>query len=351
MNENHLLDSHRPESLSSRSSDSREVKFHEDVTSFEFDSFPEQDEFESVQNEFEVGDEDSQGSEEEDEDDEQAKLDQLRSSGQVLDKVAEIFQKFKMKDPDPKTIKMREKVDMSKFEKPPIEEYGLDMRTLKAWSQQRMQKLLTEEASQQEVALSKVRDFMEAITKLVKIQSWWRMMSWKKTFNEYRNGRLSIKRLFFGGWKRHVIIERKYHFCKVGKPFVAWANEVQDTKRLNSVVATFFRSCINKLKLTPQAVMCFFSPEMFGTSLSEIDVSKLRRLILSTLFGGWVVEVRAQKNLRYRASMILSRMMRKSKGPLWSKEVSLLYFHMWRRFIAVEIAFRNGEPDPVFSTP
>jgi hypothetical protein len=249
------------------------------------------------------------------------------------------------------TIKMREKIDMSKFEKPPVEDYGINITQLKKWKNERMQRLLEQEVSQQEMALSKVRGFMEAITKLTKLQSWWRMMGWKKTFNEYRNGRKQIKKDFFGAWKRHMITEKMFVNYMIGKPFRAWASEVEETKRLNRLISTFFTMCIKRLKLSPQAIMAYFSQEDFGKLLSEADRTKIRRLILSKLFNGWINEIRNQKVFRSKASMILSRMMRRTRGPMWSKEMTLLFFHMWRRYVAVRVAYRHGEPDPVFKTP
>ena len=276
----------------------------------------------------------------------------------IMDKVAKLFSQVQSGDmvaaaaPQPRvTLTNRAKIDMSKFEKPPVEMYGLNLTQLKQWSIAQRQKLLEEEESKQEVALSKVRGFMEAITKLTKIQSWWRMMGWKKTFNEYRNGRIKIKRDFFGAWRRDIITEKMFLNQVIGKPFHAWASEVEETKRLNALITTFFGTCIKRLKLTPQAVMAYFSQEDFGKLLSENDRTKIRRLILSKLFGGWANEVRVQRTFRYRASLILSRMMRKTKGPMWSKEMTLLFFHMWRRYIAVRVAYRNGEPDPIFKLP
>jgi hypothetical protein len=272
----------------------------------------------------------------------------------IINKFSQMFSQLRASDGPSRvsnTIKMREKVDMSKFEKPPVEDYGINIQQLKKWKHMRMQKLLEQEVSQQEVALSKVRGFMEAITKLTKIQSWWRMMGWKKTFNEYRMGRKQIKREFFGAWKRHMITEKMFLNYMIGKPFHGWASEVEESKRLNQLISTFFTTCIKRLKLTPQAVMAYFSQEDFGKLLSESDRTKIRRLILNKLFTGWGNEIRTQKVFRYRASVILSRMMRKTRGPMWSKEMTLLFFHMWRRYVAVRTAYRRGEPDPVFKTP
>jgi hypothetical protein len=64
---------------------------------------------------------------------------------------------------------------------------------------------------------------------------------------------------------------------------------------------------------------------------------KIRRLMLEKLFLGWVTETRDLRMVRYKASMILSRMVRRTKGPLWVKEATLVCFHMWFRYIQVKV--------------
>lgn len=66
---------------------------------------------------------------------------------------------------------------------------------------------------------------------------------------------------------------------------------------------------------------------------------KIRRLILQRLFNGWRAEARDLKIVRYKASQILSRMMRRTKGPMWVKESALVSFHMWYRYTKVKVCF------------
>ena len=40
---------------------------------------------------------------------------------------------------------------------------------------------------------------------------------------------------------------------------------------------------------------------------------------------------------RFKASQILARMVRRTKGPMWVKEVVLVTFHMWHRYAAVKV--------------
>ena len=64
---------------------------------------------------------------------------------------------------------------------------------------------------------------------------------------------------------------------------------------------------------------------------------KIRRLMLEKLFIGWKDEVRVLKLCRYKASQVIARMVRRTKGPLWVKESSLVCFHLWYRYTAVKV--------------
>lgn len=144
--------------------------------------------------------------------------------------------------------------------------------------------------------MGKLRAFMDAIVMIVRLQSWWRMMRWGKTFREYRKERRYMKRRFFVGWKAYMTSLRMAMHNRVGKPFLAWKAEVEEAKRLKFLVAEFFQISIRRLRLTPQAVMAFFSPEELGNMITEADLSKVRRLLLKTLFRGWKMEVRTLRN-------------------------------------------------------
>ena len=74
-----------------------------------------------------------------------------------------------------------------------------------------------------------------------------------------------------------------------------------------------------------------------GAQISEGDAIKIRRLILTKLFRAWHYEARWIKTCYFKASQIVSRMMRRSAGPMWVKEIVLVSFHMWRRYTAVKV--------------
>lgn len=43
------------------------------------------------------------------------------------------------------------------------------------------------------------------------------------------------------------------------RPFIEWAVETKDAIRLSQVAKMIFKKAVDKLKLTPQAVMAFFN--------------------------------------------------------------------------------------------
>jgi len=145
-------------------------------------------------------------------------------------RIAEIFMQYKVEDTGSQTsnLKIRQSIDMTKFENRRKEDYGLSMRTLKRWSQERQTELLNQEESKQNAAIAKVRGFMLAVgsenktqnlykltllivlVTVVKIQSWWRMQVMKAKFQAYRQERNSIKCDFFTAWKRHCKAEKMF---------------------------------------------------------------------------------------------------------------------------------------------
>lgn len=76
--------------------------------------------------------------------------------------------------------------------------------------------------------------------------------------------------------------------------------------------------------------LCFFSSHW-----------RLTTFILSGLFccrfSGWRAEARELHVMRAKATQILARMVRRTKGPLWVKESALVCFHMWHRYTAVKV--------------
>ena len=265
---------------------------------------------------------------------------------EIISKFANMFKKQQTEE-----IKQKRQKPIESYTKPTRENYGLNINRLKKWNEKKILMKTLEDENRQELALYKVKRFMDAIFIIIKLQSWWRMHREMMRYEVWRAERRKIKRLYYAAWKRQVKAEKSYLYQVLGKPFEAWATEVQDAKNLRVLVRDFFLLCIKRLKLTPQAVMAYFSPQEWGASISEGDQNKIRRLVLSKLYQGWRSEVRFLRNNRFKASQILTRVMRRSKGPLWVKETTLVCFHVWRRYSSVRKAYKLQLPEPRFGAP
>ena len=210
------------------------------------------------------------------------------------------------------------------IEKKKSEDYGLNIESLKHWSALKSQEKFFDEDYLQELALSKVRGFVTAITKLVKIQSWLRMQLERCRYGVIRNQRIQIKKSIFLAWKIQSNASR--HFFKIlsKKVINAWYTEMTDEKRLRRIVSFYFASCLKRSCLSPQAVIAVFNPDYAFLDITVCDKLKVRRLILEKLWISWISHIRAQKAVHYRATLVLSRMMRRSNGPLWIKEAGIV---------------------------
>ena len=228
------------------------------------------------------------------------------ATNSAVKNLALMFGKAKTEVTDNK-LRSNAKVDMSKFAKPAKADYGLKLKQLRDWKEERSTELARKEESLQEMAIAKVKGFMDAVMVVVKLQAWLRMIKHRRKFKQYMSERLITRRKVFAAWKRHLMGQKMRLNNVVGKPFRAWRGEVEDVKRLQLIVVQFFQSSIKKLKLTPQSVMCFFNRDQFSKALSETDINKVRRLVLLQMFRGWRAQVRALKTNQFKASQMLSR--------------------------------------------
>ena len=233
----------------------------------------------------------------------------------------------------------------------PVEKstYGMDLAKLRSWSREAESEKLASEIFRQEFALNKMKGFMHAILHIVRLQNWWRMLRAKAKFAQWRAERNEMKLKFFRGWKIYFRAEKMRNMIMCGKPFKAWTQEIADEKRLSALVGEFFKRSIAKSRLTPQAVMTFFSSE--EVDISEQDRNKIRRLILTRLLRGWQADMKETLRNRYRASMILARCMRRGNATLWAKENLFLVYHTWRRYVQVTLAYKRDLPIPRFTLP
>jgi hypothetical protein len=255
----------------------------------------------------------------------------------MLARMSKLMAGIREKKDEVENNEEEEVAEVPRVERLPREDYGLDLKKMKQWVEARNDNLMKQEEYLQEMAVSRVRGFLDAVRMVTRLQTWFRMMKFRKEFSAFRKKRLVVKDVFFVAWKRMWQSEKLFMWQVIGKPFEAWATEASESKRLRVLVKDFFALCISRLKLTPQAVMIFFAEKESGREgeesiMSLPDELKFRRLILSKLFGSWRTETRELRGQRFRACQTLTRVMRKIKGPLWVKEGLLVCFHIWFRY-------------------
>lgn len=85
--------------------------------------------------------------------------------------------------------------------KPKRETFGLDVRQLKVWNQMRIQQQLDTEIVKQEIAVARVRGFLDAIASVVRLQSWWRMIRVRRKYEEWLVERRAVRRKYYRSWK------------------------------------------------------------------------------------------------------------------------------------------------------
>ena len=112
--------------------------------------------------------------EEKDSDDDDADTIALlnRISPEVLERVTNIFMKFRnptnfeyqneIFSPTTAMLKKRGTIDMTKFQDKQKNDYGLNIHRLKQWVNENSLVLLNKEETMQEIALAKVRGFIQA---------------------------------------------------------------------------------------------------------------------------------------------------------------------------------------------
>lgn len=166
------------------------------------------------------------------------------------------------------------------------ETFGLNLHRLRKWKQVMIDKQLSTELAKQQIAVAKVRTFLDAITMVVKIQSWWRMVKVRQFFYEYQWHRLQTKYDYFRAWKLYRKSEEMRQFNMFGKFFNAWKNESLDQRRLKQLIATFFTMCIQRGRLSPQAVMAYFNVSLHPVTSLKPHLNALL-LLTSLASGAW----------------------------------------------------------------
>jgi hypothetical protein len=193
---------------------------------------------------------------------------------------------------------------------------------------------------------------VNATSMVVRIQSWARMMKCRVHFMVVQSEKSNFKWLFFHAWYAYTRAEYLYRRHLLLRPLLEWANEASESRRLGELALSIFKKAVNRSKLTPQAVMAFFSKnDSWNGKITEQELNMVRRLILKKLYVSWQFEAKLLRIRRFKASQILTRMLRRTYGNLSQKERLVLSLHLWHRLAAVSAAERRGDPQPFFNTP
>lgn len=228
---------------------------------------------------------------------------------------------------------------------------GVNIIRLQEWRADHRNARMDEEDCRQEIALAKMKTQVVANSMVIRLQSWARMMKCRYEFLEYIGEKVYFKWRFFRGWYVTVRTERLYRRSFIYRPFVEWALETAESIRLSNLALSIFKKAVNNSKLTPQAVMAYFSKSDYDGKITERELNSVRRLILKRLFAAWLFEAKLLRIHRFKAGQILTRMFRRTFGNLSQRELLVLTLHVWHRLAAVNTAYRRGDPQPHFTQP
>ena len=132
-----------------------------------------------------------------------------------------------------------------------VDEYGVDVGRLKQWASERQKKLVEQEETQQEVAISKMRAFVIQIKHIVRIQSWYRGLVQRWRFRAWKYEKDQFRFRYLQAWYQYYRCEKLFRRQLCYRPFVEWAVETKDSIRLAQVL---LGSCIHCLSTV--AALC-----------------------------------------------------------------------------------------------
>lgn len=281
--------------------------------------------------------------------DSKSQAEQMKNS-KSLQNFSKLFTSFPTPLPDDEVIRYKKSYVVCDEK----EDYGIKINSLKQFkvmNEKRKNQIIAQDESLSELALLKTRNYIIFIKKAIKVQTILRMAIPRNKHLKFRRIRKNIKNKFFKAWFQYFRSEFLNLFQHKYKYFLEWRQETRDSKRLTILCSRFFTDCIDKLKLSPQAVMVYFDSSKWGSVIKQDDLTKFRRLILLKLVKEWKKEVLFLKKTRYQACQIIIRCSRSANNHLYETEAALVCFHMWKRYVLVTKAYRNQEPEPRFTNP
>ena len=117
-----------------------------------------------------------------------------------------------------------------------VDEYGVDVGRLKQWASERQKKLVEQEETQQEVAVSKMRAFVIQIKHIVRMQSWYRGLVQRWRFRAWKYEKDQFRFRYLQAWYQFYRSEKLFRRQLCFRPFIEWAVETKDSIRLAQVI-------------------------------------------------------------------------------------------------------------------
>ena len=97
------------------------------------------------------------------------------------------------------------------------EVYGLNLGMLRKWHKEKKEEMMGSEQAKQEIAVAKVRGFLDAVGCVVRIQSWWRMLKPYQAFLARKRAQKLVKFTYYRAMRLYWKSERLY---RVGKSII-----------------------------------------------------------------------------------------------------------------------------------
>jgi hypothetical protein len=324
----------------------RSISVKRDISTFQMDSFHNVEDTESScdgNETFEDFDSDISDL------DSKSQVEEMKKS-KSLQKFSKLFSSTPTPIIDEEVIRYKKKYQVVEQK----EDYGInvnDLKQFKVMNKERSKEIIAQDESLSELALLKTRNYIIFLKKAVKMQSILRMAIPRTKHLRFRRIRRAIKKKFFTGWFQYFKSEYLNMYQHKYKYFYEWRQEARDSKKLSALCSRFFSDCIEKLKLSPQAVMVYFDSKKWETVINRNDLTKFRRLIVLKIFNEWRKEILFLKKTRHQACQFIIRCSRSATNHLYETEAALVCFHMWKRYLLVTKAYLSHEPEPRFTNP
>lgn len=104
-----------------------------------------------------------------------------------------------------------------------------------------------------------VSPFIPFSVKVLKVQSWYRMLRHRRPFLEYCQKRYATKRAVFVAWAKVTWADKRNHIRRLILPFTAWRNETRFRRTADVLVSKILHSSLAKGRITPFSCWAFFN--------------------------------------------------------------------------------------------